>query len=370
VRIRRGLVVVLAAAGLFVAGCAEDHVGLSPTAPPELGQNDGIVWPVRTTIWATQNTSGEPRIGEYVPLNKAEKTWVICVSVPTRQVEYYENILTGARVHAAAARVSMKSNSGPLATTSVTQAAFVRSCAANSDALVLAPVLDNNTSTAYTRLLADEKAAGKPVIIASPGLTAANITSSVSPVIRLGTADLGRWLNALADGVDGKVIILAGPKGQPQSAGLVSGLVSTFPGSNLSVAGIYYGSLQPAVQTALVAQAIREHPDAKYVVGVAGGIGPAAQLLKAGNSSDTHVLASLTYNQVIADLIKKGHVAVAIDDRAVAQGAMGVDLAIRVLQGAHPAAVIAPAAQLIDSTSITYLDQTGSLNRALFASGS
>jgi hypothetical protein len=354
----------------LAAGCAQDHVGISPTAPPVLGQYDGILWPVRMTVWPTQNTSGDPRISEYMPLNKASKTWVICVAVPTRQIEYYENILTGARVHAAAARVSMKPNSSAPTTTSVTQAAFVRPCAANSDALVLAPVLDNNTETAYARLLADEKAAGKPVIIASPGITGADITSSVSPVTRLGTAQLGHWLNALADGVDGKVIILAGPKGQPQGAGLVSGLVSTFPNSNLSLAGVYYGSLQPAVQTALVAQAIREHPDAKYVVGVAGGIGPAAKLLKAGNASDTHVLASLTYNQIIASLIKNGNVAVAIDDRAVAQGAIGVDLAIRVLQAAHPPAVIAPASQLIDSASITYLDQTGSVNQALFASGS
>jgi protein TorT len=335
-----------------------------------LGQYDGIVWPVRTTVWPTQNTAGTPRISQYVPLNKASKTWVICVAVPTRQIEYYENIFTGARVHAASARVSIKPNSGPPSTTSVTQAAVVRSCAANSDALVLAPVLDNNTATAYTRLLADEKAAGKPVIITSPGIDGANISASVSPVPRLGTTQLGHWLNALADGTNGKVIILAGPKGQPQGESLVAGLVSTFPGSNLSLAGVYYGSLQPATQTALVAQAIREHPDAKYVVGVAGGIGPAAKLLKGGMASDTHVLASLTYNQAIADLIKNGRVAVAIDDRAVAQGAIGVDLAIRVLQGAHPPAVWAPEAQLIDSTSITYLDQSGSLSEALFASGS
>jgi ABC-type sugar transport system substrate-binding protein len=233
---------------------------------------------------------------------------------------------------------------------------------------VLAPVLDNNTSTAYTRLLADEKAAGKPVIIASPGIAAAQASVSVSPVPRLGTAQLGHWLNALADGVDGKVVILAGPKGQPQGQSLVAGLLSTFPGSNLTLAGVYYGSLQAPTQTALVAQAIREHPDAKYIVGVAGGIAAAATLLKNTSTTDTHVLASLTYNQAIADLIANGHVAVAIDDRAVAQGAIAVDLAIRVLQGAHPPAVWAPAAQLVDSASITYLDQTGSLSQALAAS--
>jgi ABC-type sugar transport system substrate-binding protein len=176
---------------------------------------------------------------------------------------------------------------------------------------------------------------------------------------------LGHWLNAIANGKDGKVIVLAGPKGQPQVGSLVRGLISTFPGSNLSVAGIYYGSLQPAAQVALLRLALREHPDAAYVVGVTGGIAPAAGLLKHGNESDRHVLASLTYNQTIADLISKGEVGVAIDDRAVAQGAMGLDSAIRLLQGEHLAAVTAPAAQLVDNTSITYLDQTGSLIEAL-----
>ena len=369
VRRRRGLVGVLVAAGLLVSACASDHVGISPEAPLFLGQSDGIAWPVRTTVWPTFDTAKDPRISQYLPLNKAEKVWTICVSVPTRSVEYYESILIGARTQAKAARVSIKVVSGGPTTTSASQAKFTKNCAAQTQALLLVPVLDANANESYASLLASQKSAGKPVVVTSPGVDSTAITSSVAPVLRLGSRQLGFWLNASANTRPGKVIVLAGPQGSPQVESLVSGLRSTFPGSSLSLAGIYYGSLSPASQAALTRRAIAEHPDAQYIVGVASAIVAAAKTLNVTMSSH-YVLASFTYTEAISKMIPVGEVAVAIDDRTVAQGAMAVDQNIRRLQGQVLPAVTAPAVQIIDRTSITYADQTGSLPSVLAANES
>lgn len=363
---RRVWATVLLATVFGLAGCATDRVGVTPNEPAFLGQSDGIVWPVRTTVWSTFDTAMAPRISQYLPLNKAAKTWRICVSVPTRDVEYYESILTGIRTQAKAERVSITVVSGGLTTSSYDQAKFTAKCASDTQALVLAPVLDAQSGTAYSSLLAAQRAAHKPVVVTSPGLSATGVTASMSPVPRLGAQQLGYWLNADANTRPAKVIVLAGPKGQPQIQSMIAGLVSTLPGSSLSLAGIYYGSLQPAAQAALVRKAIAAHPDAKYIVGVSGAIVAAVDVLHTSAASP-YVLGSFTYTEKIAALIPDGRVAVAVDDRTVAQGAIALDYSVRLLQGSVLAAVNAPAAQLIDRTSITYLDQTGSLPNVLAA---
>ncbi len=364
-RFPRAAVALTLASGLLLAGCAENHVGFTPTGPPHLGQSDGITWPVRATVWPTFDTSGEPRIAEYLPLNKATKQWKICVSVPSVAVDYFSNIAFGAKTQAGGERVVVKTVAGTPSTTSMQQAALTKTCAEQSDALVLAPVLDADASTAYRSLLASEKAADKPVVVASPGLNAIGVIASVSPVPRLASQQLGYWLNADADGKTGQLIVVAGPKDSPQGAALVSGLLSALPGSTLTVAGIYYGPLTIEGQRALVLRAVREHPSAKYIVGIARSIATAFKFVKAGQAADSHVLASLTYDMTINAMISNGQVAVAIDDRAVAQGAMALDQAVRILQGQSLPAVEAPAAQLMDRTSITYLDQTGSIASAV-----
>ena len=358
---RAALGAYVAVGALLLAGCAQDSVGAPPTAPPNLGQTDGIVWPVRSTVWPTTDTSGPPRIAEYLPLNKARKNYSVCVSVPTQSTEYFRNMIFGAQTQASGGRFTVHVVSGDVQASSLAQAAWTKSCAASSDALVLAPILDATTASAYTSLLASEKASGKPVVVATPGLVADGVTSSVAPPQNLGTQQLGYWLNADADGKPGSIIVLAGPQGQQQVTNLVNGLLSTLPHSSLRLAAIYYGPLTPSDQRDLLIQALAEHPTAKYVVGLGIAIDSAVKLLKMSGKPDAHVLASLTYKQSIANDIAAGRVAVAVDDRTVAQGAMAVDTAVRILQGQHVPAVWAPSVQIMDGTSITYLDQTGSL---------
>jgi len=364
----RAVAALALASALLTAGCSGDKVGTIPTALPHLGQSDGISWPVHSITWPTSDTTSAPRDGEYEPVDQATKRFTICVSVPTIASAYYANIATGATVQAGGVGVIATRVAGPITTTSVQQAAFTKACAQKADALVLAPVIDAHTATAYSSLLASMHAAHKPVAVTSPGLTATGVTASSAPPTRIGSRQLGFWLNADANTKPGSVILLAGPKGSPAIEGLVSGLVSTLPGSSLTIAGIYYGPVGRAAQEQLLIRAMSEHPNANYIVGLAQPIEAAVDYFAYHSAPHAYTLASLTYNSAIARDIAAGKVGVAIDDRAVAQGAMALDAAVRILQGARVPAVQAPAPQLIDRTSITYADQTGSLAESIIVS--
>ena len=300
---------------------------------------------------------------DYAPLAAVSQPWRICASYPHLKDSYWISVNYGMVEEARRLGVHLEVVEAGGYPNVERQIAQVRECSENADILLLGTVsFDGLTETVL------EIAADIPVIavvndIADPGVTAKTGVWWVTMGRMVGDY-LAERHPAGSDPV--KVAWFPGPDGSGWVPFVEEGFRGGLEASSAEIVVTKYGDTGKEIQLILVEEALEERPDVDYIVGSAVTAEAAVSVLRArGLSDDIQVLADY-FTHAVYRGIKRERILAAPTDFPVLQGRLGIDQAVRMLEGALEILHVGPAIQMVTPDNVDVIGTTESLAPASF----
>lgn len=302
---------------------------------------------------------------DYVPLEKASRKWRICASYPHLKDSYWLSVNYGmveeARRLGVALRV-VEAGGYPNLQRQITQ---ILDCTADGKADVL--VVGTVSYAGLTDTIVDI-AKRIPVVavvndIADPGVSAKAGVSWITMGRRI-----GEYLAKLhpKGSPPVKIAWFPGPKKSGWVPFVEEGFLGALANSSAKVVVTKWGDTGKEIQLILIEEALEERPDIDYIIGSAVTAEAAISILRAkGLTGRIKILADYFTHGVYRG-IKRGRVLAAPTDFPVLQGRLGIDQAVRLLEGKLKVIHAGPAIVLVDRNNVDRLGPKESLAPALF----
>lgn len=320
-------------------------------------------WSLET--WETPFDYQSPsRTIEYRPLERASKKWRICASYPHLKDSYWLSVNYGMVGEAKRLGVTLRVVEAGGYPNLERQIAQVRECTQNNtDILVLGTVsFEGLTPTVL------EIAKRMPVVavvndIADPGITAKTGVSWIS---------MGRAIgDYLADhhpkgSSPVKVAWFPGPMGSGWVPFVEQGFRGALERSSAELVVTKYGDTGREIQLLLIEEALEERPDVDYIVGSAVTADIAVRVLRARGLMDRIKVLADYFTHGVYRGLKRGRILAAPTDLPVVQGRLGIEQAVRVLEGKLTVRHAGPSIRLVDAETVDAIGTEGSLAPATF----
>ncbi|MBI5602561.1 MAG: TMAO reductase system periplasmic protein TorT [Deltaproteobacteria bacterium] len=277
-----------------------------------------------------------PKVEDWVPPPKANKSYTIGVSFPHLKDPYWLAVDYGIIAEAKRLGVGINLVAAEGYTDLANQVSQVENLAQQGvDGIILA-------SISYTAL--------DPVVeeITKKGIPVIEVINDIqAPAIRgkalVSFFDMGYHAGEFLMGdAKGKkevnVVFLPGPAGSGWAPDTLDGFkesIKKFTGK-INILAVKWGDTGKDVQLKLVEDALQTFPKIDYLVGNAvmadAAVGPLAET---GKNKTTKIVSTYIIPPLY-DKIKKGEVTAAPSDMTVTQGQMAVDMMVRILNGEKP----------------------------------
>ena len=334
---------------------------LSLHGPPALAQERS--WTLET--WATPFDYRSPsRTIDYRPVERASKKWRICASYPHLKDSYWLSVNYGMVQEAQRLAVSLQvveAGGYPNLSRQIEQ---IRDCTAkHADILVVGTVsFEGLTETIL------EIAERMPVVavvndIANPGIRAKAGVSWITMGRRVGEY-LAKLHPKGSPAV--KLAWFPGPKGSGWVPFVEEGFHSALADSSAEIVVTKFDDTGKEIQLILIEEALEERPDVDYIVGSAVTAEAAISVLRARGLSDRIKIFADYFTHAVYRGIKRGRIVAAPTDFPVLQGQLGIDQAVRILEGNLSNQHAGPAIEMIDGDNVDLVGSEGSLAPAWF----
>ena len=321
------------------------------------------VWELET--WRVPfDYSSRSRPVSYEPLEKATKKWRICASYPHLKDSYWLSVNYGMVLEAERLGVALQVVEAGGYPNLARQIAQVNDCTAEgTDILVVGTVsFEGLTSTVL------EIAERMPVTavvndIADPGISA---KTGVSWTI-MGSS-IGEYLARQhpKESAPVKVAWFPGPEGSGWVPFVEAGFRRALRESSADIVVTKYGDTGREIQLILLEEALEERPDVDYIVGSAVTAEVAVSALRArGLLGQIRILADY-FTHAVYRGIKRQRIRAAPTDFPVIQGRLGIEQAVRLLEGRLDIIHLGPAIRLVDLDNVDELGTGTSLAPAWF----
>ena len=297
---------------------------------------------------------------DYVPLEKAEKAWDICVSFPHMKDAYWLAVDYGVVAESERLGVKMQLVEAGGYTNLNTQISQIEDCVARgAEAVVIGAISFDGMNI----LVSEIRAKGIPVIdvingISSPELSAKSLVSFGEMGYKA-----GEYIAKLHPAGSGKVQVAWFPG--PPGAGWVeagnAGFQEAVAGSDIEVVETKYGDTGKEIQLKLVEDTLETYPDIQYIVGTSPTVEASISLLRSRGLTDQISLLAYYFMPGVFRGIRRGQVLAAPTDSAVIQGRVAIDQAVRILEGKDYHRHVGPALYVIDPENINTFDRGSSL---------
>jgi len=322
------------------------------------------VW--RLEVWSRPLDYRSPsEIVSYAPLESASRKWRICASYPHLKDSYWLSVNYGMVEVARRLGVALRVVEAGGYPNLERQIAQIRDCTADgkADVLLVGTVsFDGLTDTIL------EIAKRIPVVavvndIADPGISAKAGVSWVTMGRRIGEY-LAQSHPKGSPPV--KIAWFPGPKKSGWVPFVEEGFLDALSKSSAEIAITKWGDTGREIQFNLVEEALEERPDVDYIVGSAVTAEAAISILRARGLNDRIKVLADYFTHGVYRGIKRGRVLVAPTDFPVLQGRLGIDMAVRLLEGKLTVIHAGPAIVLVDRNNVDRLGPEESLAPALF----
>jgi protein TorT len=324
---------------------------------------EGRSWTLET--WATPFDYRSPsRTIDYRPLERASKKWHICASYPHLKDSYWLSVNYGMVQEAQRLAVSLQvveAGGYPNLSRQIDQ---IRDCTAKgADILVVGTVsFEGLTATIL------EIAERMPVVavvndIADPGIRAKAGVSWITMGRRV-----GEYLAKLhPKGTPPvKLAWFPGPQGSGWVPFVEEGFRTALAESSAEIVVTKFGDTGKEIQVILIEEALEERPDVDYIVGSAVTAEAAISVLRAQGLSDRIKILADYFTHAVYRGIKRGRIVAAPTDFPVLQGRLGIDQAVRILDGNLSIRHVGPAIKMVDGDNVDLVGSEGSLAPAWF----
>ena len=318
----------------------------------------------RLEAWSTPfDFTSESRVIDYEPLTRASQKWRICASYPHMKDSYWLSVNYGMVTEARRLGVSLQVVEAGGYPNLGRQIEQVKDCSRNADALALGTVSFEGLTE--TVLEISERIPVVAIVndIADPGISAKAAVSWISMGRRIGER-LAKSHPAGTPTV--RVAWFPGPKESGWVPFVEKGFRDALAGSSAEIVVTKYGDTGKEIQLILIEEALEERSDVDYIVGSAVTAEAAVSVLRArGLTSQIKVLADY-YTHAVYRGIKRGRIIAAPTDFPVLQGKLGMDQAVRVLEGSLTVKHAGPFIELVEGSNVDTVGTEGSLAPASF----
>ena len=359
------------ATGVAIALCALLPMPLSA----------GQWYPLEVDVWDPPfNTERRRSQQSYVPLEKAEKRWNICVSIPHLKDAYWLAVNFGLVDEARRLGVNLAIYEAGGYDRLEVQRQQVEECLADgingqpANGLILSAI----DADGLNDLVTATHARGIPVLDLINGITSPNITARAAVTYYDSGFQAGKYLQARLppDSGEIKVAWFPGPEGAAWVEAGDRGFNAAVADSNIRIVATRKGDTGKATQTKLIEAVLDELADAAttqldYIVGTTVSAEAAVSVLRRrGLDRDIGVLAYY-YGPGVHQGIRRGTIIAAPADSNVVQARMAVDMMVRILEEKPYFKHAAPRVVVIDRESLPDWDSSTTLAprgfRAMFS---
>lgn len=315
--------------------------------------------------WATPfDYTSEARTIRYKPLAAASRKWRICASYPHLKDAYWLSVNYGMAEEAKRLGVVLRVVEAGGYPNLARQIAQVRECTSNNtDILVVGTVsFEGLTETVL------EISKRMPVVavvndIADPGVSAKTGVSWITMGRRTGEY-LARKHPKGSAAV--KVAWFPGPTGSGWVPFVEEGFKAALKDSSAEIVVTKYGDTGKEIQLILIEEALEERPDVDYIVGSAVTAEAAVSVLRIRGLSGRIKILSDYFTHALYRGLKRRKILAAPTDFPVVQGKLGIEQAVRVLEGKLTYKHAGPAIKLVDMDNVDEIGTEGSLAPATF----
>ncbi len=301
---------------------------------------------------------------DYRPLQRATRKWRICASYPHLKDSYWLSVNYGMVEEARRLGVALRVVEAGGYPNLDRQIAQVRDCTAGgSDILVLGTVSFEGLTETVLEIARRIPVIGVVNDIADPGITA----KAGVPWLNMGRG-IGEWLARThpKGSAPVKVAWFPGPKGSGWVPFVERGFRSALEHSSAEIIVTKWGDTGKEIQLILIEEALEERQDIDYIVGSAVTAEAAVSVLRARGLRDRIKVLADYFTHAVYRGIKRGRILAAPTDFPVLQGRLGIDQAVRALEGKLEVKHAGPAIVLIDSDNVDRIGSDGSLAPASF----
>jgi protein TorT len=288
---------------------------------------------------------------EYVPLEKASKSWKICVSFPHMKDAYWLGVDYGVVEEAKRLGVSVNLVEAGGYTELNKQISQIENCVANgAQAVVIGAISADGLNNLVKELSANKI----PVIDVINGINSPDISAkSLVSFYTMGHST-GEYLAAKhpAGSPPVKVGWFPGPAGAGWVEAANKGFMDAVKGTAVEVLAPKYGDTGKEVQLKLVEDALQANPDIKYIAGTAVTAEASIGLLRERGLIDKIGLLAFYMTPGVYDGIERGFITAAPADSMVIQGRIAIDQATRLLEGKDIVKHVGPKIFVVDKSNL------------------
>ena len=324
---------------------------------------DTPVWELET--WEVPFDYSSPsRPVRYEPVERASKKWRICASYPHLKDSYWLSVNYGMVLEAERLGVALQVVEAGGYPNLARQSAQIRNCAAEgTDVLVVGTVSFEGLTPTVLEIAERIPVTAVVNDIADPGISA---KAGVSWTI-MGSS-IGEYLARQhpRGTAPVKVAWFPGPKGSGWVPFVEAGFRGALRDSSAEIVVTKYGDTGREIQLLLLEEAIEERPDVDYIVGSAVTAEAAVSALRArGLLGRISILADY-FTHAVYRGIKRRRIQAAPTDFPVIQGRLGIEQAVRLLEGKLELKHVGPAIRLVNLENVDELGTGTSLAPAWF----
>ncbi len=318
-------------------------------------------YPIEVDVWDPPfNSERRRRTETYAALDKAEKPWRICVSIPHLKDAYWTAVNFGLIDEARRLGVGMHLyEAGGYGNLETQRRQIVECMERGADGLIVSAISADGVNDLVARYV-DQ---GKPVIDLINGLSSPRITARAA-------ADFWDMGNRAADYLrkrhtsDDKLVRVAwfpGPSGAAWVGAGDSGFRDGIKDSSVKIVAAAGGDTGRATQGKLIEEALRTLRELDYVAGTAVTAEAAVPILrKRGLTKRIGVLAYY-YGPGVHRGISRGQVLAAPTDRQAILARIAVDQVVRALEGKPFLKHVAAKVIVVDRANLRRFDTSSTL---------
>lgn len=338
-------------------------------------------YPVDVDVWDPPFNTDHQRVQKsYVPLEKAEKRWNICVSIPHLKDAYWLAVNYGLVDEARRLGVNLSIFEAGGYERQDVQRKQVETClkegidGARVDGLILSAI----SAKGLNDLVGNARARGVPVLDLINGLDSPDISARAAADFYDVAFQAGEYLKKLNPADRGEVGVawFPGPAGAAWVTAGDKGFRDALAGSHIRIVAAKNGDTGKTTQAKLINSVLDDlGEDAAskldYIVGTTVSAEAAVAILRQrGLGSDIKVL-SYYYGPGVHQGIKRGTIIAAPTDSQAIQARMAVDMMVRILENKTHYKHAAPQVVVIDRNNQRTWDSSTTLAprgfRAIFS---
>ena len=322
-----------------------------------------LVWELET--WQVPFDYSSPsRAVRYEPLERATKKWRICASYPHLKDSYWLSVNYGMVLEAERLGVALQVVEAGGYPNLARQIAQVKDCTAGeTDILVVGTVSFEGLTPTVLEIAERMPVTAVVNDVADPGISAKTGVSWTIMGSSIGEHLARRHPRGSAPV---KVAWFPGPEGSGWVPFVEAGFREALQESSAQIVVTKYGDTGREIQLILLEEALEERPDVDYIVGSAVTAEVAVSALRARGLLGRITILADYFTHAVYRGIKRRRIQAAPTDFPVIQGRLGIEQAVRLLEGKLDLIHAGPAIRLVDLDNVDELGTGTSLAPAWF----